>query len=319
MTRPLVCIVAEGDWPALGRTLDSVRSRGLRAVVGVTGQRERGAASPDVRIERITWRDDFADARNQLASRVDEPWLLWLDSDERLTRFEAPDLDGVGADAFAVRIRDRADLTPRPIARLQRNAPGILWRRAVHETIVTHQPGDPPILDGIEIEHDGYASAQAIAVKIRRNQAIAVAARARGDESWVYALEDARFAEATGGDAFKAWLAAFNHPDAAPAGPGGVDGRVEAAEALAAMGYPTPARVLLAANPRIVALHLALLLDEARQGRSGPGRVDDLVGLLRGGADDRYAMPVALLGADRAVLERWIADRVPEHREAAGR
>ena len=293
MTGPTVVILSPGDATAAGPAIASAAALGLPVVVGVTGQRAVGAFDPAVRVVPVTWREDFADARNQVLDQVDAPWLLWLDDDERLVACAA-DLECLSDAAYGVWIRDRADLTPRPIVRLQRHAAGARWAGAVHEMLTGLGDGDPVILDGVVIEHDGYADTAILRAKRERNHALAVAARRRGEDSWVLALEDARYAEATGCDAFRAWLAAFNHPEAAPARPGGHDGRVEAAVALAAMGYVTPARLLLAENPGIVPLALALLVAEVAEGREDGARLDALARRLGGGFDRRYAFPVVL-------------------------
>lgn len=309
MRRPLVCVLSEGDAPAALAAIQSADAHGLDVAVGVTGQRPRGRFPDGLRVEPVAWRDDFADARNQLAARLDAPWLLWLDSDERLERCDLPDLDGLAAAVYGVRIRDRADLTPRPIARLHRNAPGVAWRGAIHEIVRGGALGDPPILEGVLVAHDGYEDPAMVAAKRLRNRDLVAVARARGADDWILALEEARLAEASGGDAFRAWLAVFSHPDAAPARPGDWDGRVEAAESLAAMGYATPARLLLEANPRIVPLRLALLARAAAEGGASSADVDAAVDLLAAGGDDRYAYPAVLVGADRAALHAWLAAR----------
>jgi hypothetical protein len=316
VTGPLVCILSEGDAPAADVTVASAQGFGLAVVVGVTGQRAVGAFDRGVRVVPVAWRDDFADARNQIVAQVDEPWLLWLDGDERLVRIDAAGLGHLAGDIHGVWIRDRADLTPRPIARLQRNRPGVRWIGAVHETLRGAGDGDPSMADGFAIEHDGYADAAVVRAKLERNRALVAAARLRGEDTWRLALEEARYAEATGGNPFRAWLAAFNHPGAVPARPGDHDGRVEAAEALAAMGYATPARLLLAENQRIVPLRLALLALAATDGGSDEAELAALAALLDGGFDPRYSFPAALAGAGRPALEAWLAARGAERRKA---
>lgn len=130
------------------------------------------------------------------------------------------------------------------------------------------------------------------------------------------ALEDARYAQATGGDAFRAWLAAFNHPEARPARSGDIDGRVEAAVALAAMGYVAPARLLLAENPDIVPPALALLVAETAEGREDTALLAALAGRLGGHCDRRYAFPAALQGAGRDAVAAWVAARAGVLRKA---
>ncbi|MEE8532099.1 MAG: hypothetical protein V3S95_00975, partial [Alphaproteobacteria bacterium] len=86
MARPLACILGTGDWPETNRAVASARRFGLDAAVGVSGAEQHGAPHADARRYPVEWRDDFADARNQLAERVvaeglPGDYLLWLDSD----------------------------------------------------------------------------------------------------------------------------------------------------------------------------------------------------------------------------------------------
>lgn len=315
MSVPTVCILSEGDAGAARAAIASAAGLGLSVAVGVTGQRNAGAFDAATRVVPVAWRDDFADARNQIAAALPDPWLLWLDADERIVRC-AVDTAALAGDVRAVWLRDRADLTPRPAARLQRNG-AARWSGTVHEALRGSAEGDPPMVEGIRIDHDGYADPAAVRAKLERNRALVALARARGEDTWVLALEEARHAEAAGGDAFRAWLAAYNHPGARPARPGDVDGRVEAAEALAAMGYATPARLQLADNPGIVPLRLALLV--AGAGPRGPdaAELDAVAALLAGPFDGRYAFPAGLVGAGRAVLTAWVEGQAAGRRAAA--
>lgn len=52
------------------RTIASLRRIGLPLVVGVE-HREEAVGAPDAEIYQIEWREDFADARNQLAGLID--------------------------------------------------------------------------------------------------------------------------------------------------------------------------------------------------------------------------------------------------------
>jgi len=304
MTMPLrVCVLGAGDWPATNAAVASARRHGLEVIVGHSGQEKRGAPHPEARVVAVAWRDDFAAARNQLAAAAgDARPLLWLDSDERLEAFPAGGISFAGG-AAAVRIIDRDDLTPRPILRLQ--GPGTTWRHAIHETLGPITTA-PPLVAGVLIRHHGYDDAVVVAAKRRRNRRIVAAERARGADYFALALEEAR--AASGGAAVMAWLRVFNHARAAPTGPGDFDRRHEAAEELCALGYPEPARTLLAVNPDIVALHLALLAAE----HAGAGEIDGrrlawLVALLKdGGGDRRYAFPRVLLGADAAGVLDWL-------------
>ena len=91
---------------------------------------------------------------------------------------------------------------------------------------------------------------------------------------------------------------------------GGYDRRAEAARALADSGDSAPAELLLAANPAIADLHLALLEAEYRTtGRLDEARLATLETLIhRGSADPRYSYPAALRGAERSRIIAWIEE-----------
>jgi len=315
MTRVTACILSDGDWRATNRAVASARRFGLDVVVGATGQRPRGAPLSGIQVVPVAWRDDFADARNQIAEalaprgaaagRRDGGYLLWIDTDEELISFPGRDL-ALDGPSLAVRLIDRDDLTARAAQRLQRRAPTPRWRGAIHETLPTGAAG-LTLVEGILIRHHGYDDPHRLAAKRRRNARIVARERARGRDDFALALEVARAAR--GGEAVMAWLRAFKHPRAAPRRAGDYDPRVEAAAALCAYGLCAPAQELLAANPAIVPLHLSLLAAERRaNGAVDPARLGRVRGLIaRGKTDPRYAYPAALARGDRAALDAWLA------------
>ncbi len=312
MARPLACILGTGDWPETNRAVASARRFGLDAAVGVSGAEQHGAPHADARRYPVEWRDDFADARNQLAERVvaeglPGDYLLWLDSDEELIAYPEDDPGFEGPCAAAL-ITDHADLTPRAITRLQRRAPLESWVNAIHETLPSGGV-DPPIVAAIAIRHHGYDDPARVAAKQQRNACIVARERAAGRDYFTLALEEAR--AATGGEAFMAWLRAFNHPEAAPSAPGSFDARHEPAAALCAFDYRKPAFKVLAANPRIVELQLAVLASEYQfEGAVDETRLAFVVELVASdGNDPRYFFSRALAGADRAGVLAWLADR----------
>ncbi len=304
MTRPLVCILG-GDDRETARAIASALGFGLDVALGTN----RETAYPGVPCYPVEWRDDFADARNQLAERAgtsDRPgsYLLWLDSDEELTAFPTRGDDFDGACAAAM-ITDRAGLTPRAITRLQRRTPLAQWANAIHETLPSGGI-DPPIVAGIHILHHGYDDPARMAAKRRRNARIGARARAAGADGYTLAVEEARAAQ--GGAAFVAWLRAFNHPGGKPKQAGGFDARFEPAKALCAYDYQGPALEVTAANPRIVDLELALLASELRGGGLDTGRLDRVVALLAGDRHDpHFSYPAALRDARADSVRAWLA------------
>ena len=312
ITTPLlVCILSTDNGPLTERAAASARALGLPVRIGLTRPGVENAPLGEAEVVAIPWQDDFAAARNALAAEANASYLLWLDSDEILDRFPATDWTAEAAPWLALMIEDRGDLAPRAIVRIQRNDRRSRWRHAIHEELALsagEAPGRLRILDGALIRHSGYDDDAAIAGKLARNARIVAAERAKGRDYYALALEEARFADARGPAALSAWRAAFAHPDGAPRQPGGYDRRVEAARALADAGESAPAEQLLAANPAIADLQLALL--EADYRATGPfdsARLDALGALTTPGkADSRYAYPAALRDAGRSRIIAWI-------------
>lgn len=305
--QPIVCILSTGDWHETNRAIASARRFGLAVAVGETGQIRRGAPDSDARRHALEWRDDFASARNQLATKVagDDlagDYFLWLDSDEEIVAF--PD-DGLRLDGpcLSVLIVDRADLTARPILRLQRRAPLDRWKHAIHETLPLGG-AEPPIVDSVVIRHHGYDDPALVAAKLRRNQRIVLREIAAGRDYFALALEQAR--AATGNAAFMAWLRAFHR--ARPVH-GGYDRRHEPAAALCNFDYCKPALKLLRDNPRILDLQLAVLASEHRsQGRVDEERLSAVLDLIAaGGGDRRYVFARKFADADRDRILAWLA------------
>ncbi len=105
-----------------------------------------------------------------------------------------------------------------------------------------------------------------------------------------------------------AWSKVYNHPDAAPRQPGGIDLRVEAAAALCEFANSAPAEQLLDANPLILGLHLAILRGQTGRGEKIDAERLDFVAhcAAMGLADWRYSYPRALVGATREVIMAFI-------------
>ncbi len=319
---PLVCILSGGDEPRLAAAIQSARRHGLAVLVGACAIKPDGVTAVD-----IDWRNDFAAARNQLGDiareqYVDHPYLLWLDSDEELVSWPAHDWRAETAPWFSLQIEDTAALTPRPITRLQRNDGSLRWRHAIHEMLYSVTPPEAPPaepLNGALLRHHGYADDQMIAAKLRRNQAIVAAERRHGLDYLYLWVEEARFAEAFGKGATMAWTKVFNHPEAAPRSPGAIDLRVEAAESLCAFGNTAPALQLLAENPRILSLQLAVLgAEQWESGEIDAARLDFLCQCTRAGHGDwRYSYPRALLGASRAQILALVKEVAAENNQSA--
>ena len=310
MTRPIACILGRGDWTETNRAVVSVLRFGLDAAVGDSGQCALGSPHPRARRHAIEWRDDFADARNQLAGAVASSdlagdYLLWIDSDEELIGFPAdgPELSGP---CLGTMIIDRKGMRPRPVLRLQRRDPLDAWYQAIHEVLPVGRTR-LSLVQSILLRHDGYDDPVVMKAKRERNRRIVERETAAGRDYYALALERARLAE--DGAAFMLWLRAFNHPRAGPGDAGAYDPRVEPAEVLCALGYTAPALTLLEDNPAIVPLQLAVLAaDRGAKGALDEARLAHVVALLSssGRGDARYPYPAALEGSTCGQVIAWV-------------
>ncbi len=265
---------------------------------------------------KIDWRDDFAAARNALADIARarygrNPYLLWLDSDEEILSWPGRDWSRETAPWLLLQIQDSAPMTPRPSARLRRNDGSLIWRHAIHEMLESTAPGTtapPELLPGAALRHHGYEGDEAIAAKLMRNHRITAAERLRGRDYLYLWVEEARYSQAFGKGAAMAWSKVYNHPDAAPRQPGGIDLRVEAAAALCEFANSAPAEQLLDANPLILGLHLAIFRGQTGRGEKIDAERLDFVAhcAAMGLADWRYSYPRALVGATREMIMAFV-------------
>jgi ribosomal protein L11 methylase PrmA len=275
------------------RTIASLRRFGLPLVVGVE-HREDAVGVPDAEINQIDWRDDFADARNQLAGLIDADWLLWIDADEELAAFDATEIAGLQAPVAAVWLNDRRGYTARWVLRLQRLGTDARWAEAL------------VALDGIRF--DSFASENSQQAQQDRSRLGDVAARAEatGTDGFAVALLNARSAEAKehGSVAFMAWVRAFNHVQGGPSMVEGPDPRVEVAEWLCTYDYMTPALLLLDANSDIANLRFQVLTSILwSEDRFDENHFVAVAERLAGESfDRRYGAPHELIGVGRPKL-----------------
>ena len=178
--------------------------------------------------------------------------------------------------------------------------------------------------DQARLEAEGIVQRARLDIQLERDDAIdqvrrefadlaIVAAERRRGRNYLYLwVEEARHSAAFGQGAAMAWSKVFNHADAAPRQTGGIDLRVEAAEALCEYGNSAPAEQLLAGNANILSLHLAILRGQSRRGETiDAERLDFVAQCTSAGLGDwRYSYPRALLGATRQEILALVTETV---------
>jgi Flp pilus assembly protein TadD len=185
-----VVMIVKDEAACLSDCLSSIRAIADEIVVADTGSTDGTveiARRLGARVIEIPWRDDFAEARNQVLALATGDWLLHLDADEMVDTTAAErireivDADGFGADAIEVTLAnycdesrawrwvpaDPADPMARGasgylavgLLRLFRNGLGFEYREPVHENITESvvERGGVIRREPILIHHYGYA------------------------------------------------------------------------------------------------------------------------------------------------------------------
>jgi len=185
-----VVMIVKDEADGLGECLDSVHAIADEIVVADTGSTDDTTAIARryaANVFAIPWRDDFADARNQVLAAATGDWLLHLDADEvvdaagaRRIR-ELVDADGAGADAIELTLANYCNdprawrWVPAPpgdaavrgyagyikvgLLRLFRNGRGFEYREPVHENIAesVRERGGVTRAEPIVFHHYGYS------------------------------------------------------------------------------------------------------------------------------------------------------------------
>ena len=275
----------------------------------------RLARAAGARVHRGYWDDDFARARNVGLELARAPWVLVLDADERVSDDPRPDLRalhellaGTTADVLTVGVRN---VYPEELGGSYRHpGPRLLRRGAVRYAGRVHEqpvpasgrpPGGCPA--GIlTLDHLGYADAEVVRAKARRNAAIAQAELDRLDD-------DAVAGSSAAGRALAKVLLDLGRSLVVG---GRTDGAVAAFERVRAT-FPGTRRAVEATDA-LARLRLALGHDEAALGLAEE--------LRRAGTDGRYcdwlrAQGLAQLGAVEEALH--LLRGVDVLRDSAGR
>ena len=177
-------------------SLDRLRPVLAEVCVYDTGSTDRTcdvAERHGARVERGTWRNDFAAARNAAAAMTEASWILSIDADERIEA-DAVQIEGwlregiadgsQGWDVINAVITD-VDATGEPLARhpfCKLYRPEYAhWANPLHETVRLIREDRAlrvaDIPEGvIRFVHHGYANAEARKAKANRNALVAAAA-----------------------------------------------------------------------------------------------------------------------------------------------
>src|ERR1700723_291913 len=84
-----LCMIVRDEAEHLAACLGSVRALVQEVVVVDTGSSDATkqiAKTRGARVSSFAWCDDFAAARNASIERASQPWIFWMDADDRVDR-----------------------------------------------------------------------------------------------------------------------------------------------------------------------------------------------------------------------------------------
>ena len=301
------------------RAIQSASRFGLEVYLGLTHDPIAICPKTDTLAFQIVWKNDFADARNQLLDQVNNPFVLWLDSDEELFAFPKFDWNRFRENIFYVRTQFNSPFTPRVHIRMHRNHPRIRWQGRIHEHIAALDPelSISRFISSLIIRHYGYEDEELVLEKHKRNLHIAEKGLNQ-NPLYTEILTQARTETAQGKPNFIHWIQCYKTALATsdlstqPSYFG-----FEPAFLMCIAGYPKPAEHLLDKNPLNIYLQLALLTSTLKyKRRLDEERLVFLEVCLQNGFYDVYEnFPRELLGADRVKITNYIQTWLTEWKE----
>ena len=203
-TAPLsLCMIVKNEARFLPDCLASVRGLVREIIIMDTGSTDNTidiARQFGARVYSIPWENDFAKARNAALRKATQPWILYLDADERLyPEYHSAVKQALAsddADAYYVKIlshlNGKLGNVPHTqnYPRIFKNLPGVQFEGKIHEQItpsLSRLGARFKNLD-ITIEHLGYnLPPEDIEAKIKRNLKFLEEQVAAEPDNW-YAL-----------------------------------------------------------------------------------------------------------------------------------
>lgn len=194
-----VCMIVKNEEADLAASLQSVQKYSDDIVVVDTGSTDRTKEIAQQYTDRVldyAWHDDFAAARNFAIDSAKNDWVLILDADERVTRFNAKSVNKLektpkvlGRAKVVSRFSEDGSDTPDATYMVRVfNRQHYHYDGVVHEQVVprTDIPRKLQELD-IVVEHDGYLPSHIEGKqKMERNQRLLQAAiREEGEQPYL--------------------------------------------------------------------------------------------------------------------------------------
>ncbi|SDX95547.1 glycosyltransferase family 2 protein [Paenibacillus sp. CF384] len=172
-----LCMIVRNESRFLAECLRSAAPYVAEMIVVDTGSTDDTIAIGEAfgaNVLRMTWKDDFAAARNRSLAAAGQPWILVLDADERLVVASVENWEVLLADSskwgYYVKLHSwvgggsgagSVSVVTDAVCRLFRNNAGVRFRGIIHEeaaSSIIELGGEERLglASGIEIWHEGY-------------------------------------------------------------------------------------------------------------------------------------------------------------------
>jgi tetratricopeptide (TPR) repeat protein len=162
-------LIVKNEERFLEKCLSSIENHADDIVVVDTGSKDTSrqiALDHGARVIDTLWNGDFAKARNLGLDAARGDWILYIDADERLVRFDRTNIEPIFADpacvACTVAFHPSRGYTAYREMRVFRSRPDIRFKGKIHETVMPDlqvlRDRQGMVFRDIDatIEHDGY-------------------------------------------------------------------------------------------------------------------------------------------------------------------
>ncbi|TVX89443.1 glycosyltransferase [Paenibacillus agilis] len=181
-----VCMIVKNEEKHIRQAIESVKPYVKEVIVLDTGSTDNTgciAANSGARVYGMTWNNSFADMRNACISYANQPYILVLDADERLSLCDMEIMEqalrimeqgkGYAGDVVIRSSTQSGEISESTITRLFPNRPDYKYQGRIHEQLVYKQETIKSIRTGIVIDHFGYEDEEIQSKdKYRRNLAL---------------------------------------------------------------------------------------------------------------------------------------------------
>ncbi len=177
--------------PALLRSIEPLEAELVVVDTGSSDDTVAIARAAGAKVVSWEWRSDFAAARNVSLEQARQPWILWLDADDRVPAASLPAIleacSKIPDKAYSFLIKNTTDegQTGSEFSQIRMfpNHPRLRFTGAVHEQVypALMELGIPFEHSQILIHHTGYTDPETVKAKQARNRAILEARVASGE------------------------------------------------------------------------------------------------------------------------------------------